>query len=203
MAKQYVNGRWVTVVDKTTGSTATNASTGSALPQRETPTAIESTSSGGADDGKSSSSEEQYDEVAYDIIEGSVSVTKADMGIKCHSGVKLSGVGKVFSTTYLVTGVKISLNATAMKQVVTLHKDSLGTKKKKVVVKQAESRPQPVSAPKKSRTYTVKRGDCLYKIAKNELGNASRWREIYNMNKGVIGGNPNLIYAGQVYTLPD
>ena len=47
-------------------------------------------------------------------------------------------------------------------------------------------------------TYTVKRGDTLYGIAKSQLGNGSRWPEIYNANKSVIGNNPNLIRVGQV-----
>ena len=50
-------------------------------------------------------------------------------------------------------------------------------------------------------TYTVKRG-FLWKIAEKYLDNASRWKEIYNLNKKVIGSNPNLIYPGQVLTLP-
>ena len=53
-----------------------------------------------------------------------------------------------------------------------------------------------------TRTYTVKKGDYLAKIAREQLGDASRWPEIYAMNKSVIGSNPNLIYAGQVYRLP-
>lgn len=53
-----------------------------------------------------------------------------------------------------------------------------------------------------TRTYTVKRGDYLAKIAREQLGDASRWPEIYNLNKAVIGANPNLIYPGQVYRLP-
>lgn len=53
-----------------------------------------------------------------------------------------------------------------------------------------------------AKTYTVKSGDSLWKIAQNVLGDGSRWREIYDMNKGVIGSNPDLIYAGQVYNLP-
>lgn len=51
-------------------------------------------------------------------------------------------------------------------------------------------------------TYTVKKGDSLWKIAASKLGNGSRWNEIYNANKSVIGGNPNLIYPGQVLTIP-
>lgn len=55
-------------------------------------------------------------------------------------------------------------------------------------------------APKQS-TYTVKSGDCLWNIAKKYLGDGSRYNEIYNLNKDKIK-NSNLIYAGQVLTLP-
>lgn len=55
-------------------------------------------------------------------------------------------------------------------------------------------------APKQS-TYTVKSGDCLWNIAKKYLGDGSRYNEIYNLNKDKIK-NANLIYAGQVLTLP-
>jgi len=37
-----------------------------------------------------------------------------------------------------------------------------------------------------AKTYKVKSGDCLYNIAKKELGNSNRWKEIYNLNKTVI-----------------
>lgn len=51
-------------------------------------------------------------------------------------------------------------------------------------------------------TYTVVKGDSLWKIAASKLGSGSRWNEIYNANKSVIGGNPSLIYPGQVFTIP-
>jgi len=53
----------------------------------------------------------------------------------------------------------------------------------------------------KPKTYTVQSGDCLWNIAKKHLGDGSRWPDIYNLNKGKIK-NPNLIYAGQVLTMP-
>lgn len=56
------------------------------------------------------------------------------------------------------------------------------------------------SAPK-STTYTVKPGDCLWNIAKQYLGNGARYTEIYNLNRDKIK-NPNLIYPGQILTLP-
>lgn len=56
------------------------------------------------------------------------------------------------------------------------------------------------SAPQQS-TYTVVSGDSLWNIAKKYLGDGSRYTEIYELNKDKIT-NPNLIYPGQVLTLP-
>lgn len=35
-------------------------------------------------------------------------------------------------------------------------------------------------------TYIVKSGDCLSSIAKNNLGDAGRWKDIYELNKASI-----------------
>ena len=45
--------------------------------------------------------------------------------------------------------------------------------------------------------FTWGENDNLSKIAKNLTGSSANWQAIYNQNKGVIGGNPNLIYPGQ------
>lgn len=65
-----------------------------------------------------------------------------------------------------------------------------------------ENNEQRVDNSVKPQTYTVKGGDCLWNIAKKYYGDGSQYTKIYNANKGVIGGNPNLIYAGQVLTIP-
>ncbi|WP_294144878.1 LysM peptidoglycan-binding domain-containing protein [uncultured Clostridium sp.] len=57
------------------------------------------------------------------------------------------------------------------------------------------------AVPETPKTYTVQSGDSLWKIAKKTLGDGSRWSEIYNLNTDKIG-NPDLIYPGQVLTLP-
>ncbi len=52
-----------------------------------------------------------------------------------------------------------------------------------------------------TKTYTVVRGDSLWKIAKKYYGNGSQYSKIYNANKNKIK-NPNLIYPGQVLEIP-
>ncbi len=56
----------------------------------------------------------------------------------------------------------------------------------KVVTRPAKTAP---------KSYTVKKGDCLYNICKTELGDGNRYKEIAKLNNIK---NPNLIYPGQV-----
>jgi nucleoid-associated protein YgaU len=51
------------------------------------------------------------------------------------------------------------------------------------------------------RSYTVVAGDSLSKIAKREYGDAGKWRQIYDANRDQIK-DPDLIYPGQVLTIP-
>lgn len=51
------------------------------------------------------------------------------------------------------------------------------------------------------KTYTVKRGDTLWGIAKRYYGNGAKYPQIFNANRDRIK-NPNLIYPGQVFTIP-
>lgn len=72
--------------------------------------------------------------------------------------------------------------------------------KKKVTAKPA----RPPAPKPKPKTYTVVRGDSLWKIAAKPsiYGKGADWRKIYNANKGVVGKNPNLIYPGQKLVIP-
>jgi len=66
-------------------------------------------------------------------------------------------------------------------------------------VRQTASSPAP--AANTNKTYTVVKGDCLWNIAKKFYGNGSQYTKIYNANTDKIK-NPNLIYPGQVLTIP-
>ena len=55
--------------------------------------------------------------------------------------------------------------------------------------------------PKPPVYYTVKPGDTLSKIARARLGDVEKWRELYRLNRSVIGNNPNLLDAGEVLIL--
>lgn len=60
---------------------------------------------------------------------------------------------------------------------------------------------EPVAPAEPAATYVVMPGDSLWRIAARTYGAGSKWRTIYEANKDIIR-NPNLIYVGQVLTLP-
>lgn len=51
------------------------------------------------------------------------------------------------------------------------------------------------------KTYTVKKGDSLSKIAKQVYGDAGKWKAIHAANGDKIP-NPDLIYPGQELNIP-
>lgn len=64
----------------------------------------------------------------------------------------------------------------------------------------ADSAPRRVDSRVAKKIYKVKQGDYLYLIAKMELGNAEKWRDIAKLNNILA---PYTIYPGQILTLPE
>lgn len=79
-------------------------------------------------------------------------------------------------------------------------KASKKKKAKKVTTKKKAKRTNSKAVPD---TYTVKKGDCLYNLAKKFYGDGAKYIKIYNANTKVIGSNPNKIYPGQVLKIPN
>jgi nucleoid-associated protein YgaU len=53
------------------------------------------------------------------------------------------------------------------------------------------------------RSYVVEEGDTLFDIARFELGKATRWAELYELNKDVIGEDFNHLRPGTQLLLPN
>jgi nucleoid-associated protein YgaU len=69
------------------------------------------------------------------------------------------------------------------------------------VTKPAPAGASAVKAAAEPRTYTVKSGDTLSKIAKQVLGDGSDYMKIFEANRDQLT-NPDLIKPGQVLRLP-
>jgi nucleoid-associated protein YgaU len=61
----------------------------------------------------------------------------------------------------------------------------------------------PAASATGKRTYKVKTGDSFYRIAKEQLGNAERWKELLALNKALVHGDPTQLQPGQTLVLPD
>lgn len=88
---------------------------------------------------------------------------------------------------------------------------SYGTKTTKITIKpnkpvvtpEPTRPPENPPAPPSNTTYTVKKGDCLWNIAKKFYGSGAKYTKIYSANPSVFKGrSPNLIYPGDVLVIP-
>lgn len=62
------------------------------------------------------------------------------------------------------------------------------------------ARPTPPGGPQ--ITHRVTAGESLWSIAEGELGDPARWTEIYDLNRGRIGADPDFIEIAQRLDLP-
>ncbi|MBI4028910.1 MAG: LysM peptidoglycan-binding domain-containing protein [Candidatus Blackburnbacteria bacterium] len=60
--------------------------------------------------------------------------------------------------------------------------------------------PQPQAI--QGESYTVVRGDSLWKIAVRAYGDGYQWVKIWKANKKIIANHPNLIYPNQTFNIP-
>lgn len=54
----------------------------------------------------------------------------------------------------------------------------------------------------RTEPYTVKRGDSLWKIAEQRLGDGARYVDIVQLNRGVLGDPPDFLLPGTVLRIP-
>lgn len=114
-------------------------------------------------------------------------VLNMEATIESFSYGERDATGDIYYTLYLKEYKRIKTKKATV---------TIATVKPKVSVR--PTKPPEVNA---GKTYTVKSRDCLWKIAKQFYGNGAQYTKIYNANKDKIK-NPNLIYPGQVLTIP-
>lgn len=214
---------------KTGNWTKTTSNSGSSSKSSSSSSSKSSSSSGSKGDNLSSSSsnkneskgsvEKKYNTIEINTLNGTLNfiVTEETIKLKAGDTVKLQGLGKYLSGNYYVKDITRQISNNGYSHSATLIKTDFGeslktasktsakknstkksTKKSSTTKKKVSSSSSSKSA---QRTYTVKKGDCLWNIAKKFYGNGALYTKIYDANTKKIA-NPNLIYVGQVFVIP-
>lgn len=86
----------------------------------------------------------------------------------------------------------------------TLRRDypALCPKQRRAAGRPATSLVNSTARPRRGREYTVAEGDTLFDIARHELGKASRWLEVYELNREQLGDDFNYLAPGMRLALP-
>ena len=200
-------GKWTK--SSNSGSSSSSSSSSSS---NNTGTGSENlTSSSSNQNSSTGATEKKYNTIEINTLEGTLNfiVTKATIKLKAGDTVNIKGIGKYLSGKYYVKEVtrQISSNGYSHSAVLirtdfgkTL-KTSTSTLNKKVEKKKPVKSTPPATTKSPQRTYTVKKGDYLWNIAKQFYGNGAMYTKIYDANTNKIA-NPNLIYPGQVFVIP-
>lgn len=169
------------------------------------------TSSNSNKNSSTGSTEKKYNYIEINTLSGTLNfiVTEETIKLKAGDTVKLKGLGSYLSGNYYVQDLTRQISSNGYSHSATLIKTDFGkslktstsTTNKKPVPKKEKKVTSTPKASSAKRTYTVKRGDCLWNIAKRFYGNGASYTRIYDANTNKIA-NPNLIYPGQVFVIP-
>ena len=169
------------------------------------------TSSNSNKNSSTGSTEKKYNYIEINTLSGTLNfiVTEETIKLKAGNTVKLKGLGSYLSGNYYVQDITRQISSNGYSHSATLIKTDFGkslktstsTTNKKPVPKKEKKVTSTPKASSAKRTYTVKRGDCLWKIARSFYGNGALYTRIYDANTNKIA-NPNLIYPGQVFVIP-
>lgn len=201
-------GKWT----KSTSSESKNAT--QPAPASSSPPSGESNLKATNSDKNTSTgtTEKEYNEIEVNTLQGSLNfiVTEETIKLKAGDTLKINGIGKYLSGNYYVKEVTRQISSNGYSHSATVIKTDFGGSLKSSTTAEEKKEEKPVeSSQAPARTYTVKKGDCLWAIAKQLYGNGADWEKIYNANTDKCGKPYNkggttycLIYPGQVLTIP-
>lgn len=214
--------------DPTTGkwtktyTTTSSKSSGSKSSSSSSKKSTTSTSSKGKDNLTSSNSnknsstgavEKKFNDIEINTLNGTLNfiVTEETIKLKAGDTIKLKGIGTHLSGSYYVKDITRQISSNGYSHSATLIKTDFGSEikvattssKKTATTKKDEKKVASTTKSKEAtkRIYTVKKGDCLWKIAKQYYGNGALYTKIYDANTNQIA-NPNLIKIGQKLIIP-
>lgn len=144
-------------------------------------------------------------DISMETIEATIDVLP-NPKYRARTAYKVAGVGVIFSGAYYIrkathtinrdSGYSVELDTINMDYSDIVASDADGN----VVTDTVATAP---SAPPASTglTYTVVTGDYLRKLAQRFYGNGNLYTKIFEANRDKIS-DPNLIFPGQVFTIP-
>lgn len=207
-------GKWTKKTTNTGGSSSGGGGSKKTSGSTSNSGGSNLTSSNSNKNSSTGSTEKKYNYIEINTLSGTLNfiVTEETIKLKAGDTVKLKGLGSYLSGNYYVQDLTRQISSNGYSHSATLIKTDFGkslktstsTTKKKTAPKTTKKEKKVTSTPKASsakRTYTVKRGDCLWNIAKRFYGNGASYTKIYDANTNKIA-NPNLIYPGQVFVIP-
>lgn len=204
-------GKWSQNVSNSTSSNSSNSSTASNTQDTSKNTThntgdnlVSSNSDNSSSEGEV---EKKYNTIELNTLTGTLNfiVTKNTIKLKAGDTVKIKGIGSHLSGNYYVKDITRQISSNGYSHSATLIRTDFGNSLKSKTTSSSPSPKKTVATSQNSasatRTYTVKKGDCLWAIAKQFYGDGSAYTRIYDANTKQIA-NPNLIYVGQVLVIP-